>query len=181
MSQCVCLYIVRVCVCVILPCVCAWLNVCVCVCARACVYDFGYLLLGICSQCMVCLNLNLFPPIEEHSVTVLPPLLHICSVVLLLIFSFFVFFCMARMSSAAADTPGRFSCSCPASTASAAIAMCISVRFCRRLHHDDLWLSCKKNINLAKSSSKNVSHTYTPNVLSATPFHLHITTTASTM
>ena len=52
--------------------------------------------------------------------------------------------CLARMSSAEAETPGRFSCSCPASTASAAIAMCISVRFGRRLHHDGLWLSCKK-------------------------------------
>ena len=121
-------------------CVCALARTCVCV----CVYDFGYLLLGVCSQCMVYLNLNFFPPIEQHSVTVLPPLLHICSVVLLLIFSIFVFFCLARMSSAEAKTPGRFSCSCPASTASAAIAMCISVRFCRRLHDDGLWLSCKK-------------------------------------
>ena len=131
-------------------CVCVWLflGVCVSVRTRACVHDFGCRLLGVCSQCMVYLNLNFFPPIEQLSVTVLPPLFHICSVVLLLIFSIFVFFCLTRISSAKAETPGQFSCSCPASTASAAIAMCISVRFCRRLHHDDLWLSCKKSVCL---------------------------------
>ena len=102
-----CVCIVRVCVYVwlfVCACVCEWLLVCACVCVcvavrvcvcvrtRACVYDFGYLLLGVCSQCMVYLNLNFFPPIEQHSVTVLPPLHHIFSVVLLLIFFYFRIF-----------------------------------------------------------------------------------------
>ena len=52
---------------------------------------------------------------------------------------------MARMSSAETETRSRFSCSSPASTASAAIALCIPVRFWRCLHHDGLWLSGKKN------------------------------------
>ena len=93
-----CVYIVLlcvcVCVCVMCVCVCVCVNVCVCARARVrvCVHDFGYLLLGVCIQCMVHLNLNFFPPIEQHSVTVLPPLFHICSVVLLLIFFYFRIF-----------------------------------------------------------------------------------------
>ena len=59
-------------------------------------------------------------------------------------FSLHIFFCLAHMSSAETETYGRLSCSCPASTASAAIPMCFSVRFCRCLHHDGLWLLCKK-------------------------------------
>ena len=40
-------------------------------------------------------------------------------------------------------------CGYLASTAaSAAIAMCISVCFCRSLHHDGLWLSCKNKGNV---------------------------------
>ena len=34
--------------------------VCVCVCVCACVYAFGWLLLGVCSQCIARLNLNFF-------------------------------------------------------------------------------------------------------------------------
>ena len=84
---------VNVCVQYFRVCVCGCWRVCVrvCVCARmcACVYDFGYLLMGVCSQCMVYLNPIFFRPIEQHSVTALPPLIHICSVVLLLIFFYF--------------------------------------------------------------------------------------------
>ena len=65
-------------------------------------------------------------------------------------FSLRIFFCLARMSSAETETLGRLSCSCPASTAPAAIPMCIPVRFCRCLHHDGLWLLCKKKNNSTK-------------------------------